>query len=611
MPVLPQSLWQYTGLGRASHVSVRASRVGASNILLTPEPRVDRPTLRLVRRANLPTGATPPAWTGVPIPVVPLQPEALGAWARTLTNPGAWGVTALLLRAASRNETSPDTAGKTTPSLTADERLVRFSRMASPTSRKLAGCFAAAPLRMPIMRVVQRAVLPDSENLHLAEVLLGNLLQPIPAASEDPDDLAFEFHPGVREALLDRQEISHSLEVYTTVTRWVSEHFGETLDFQAILENPDGFASLPITEKNRPFASIAAELLKRLGGRYARAADRLGHQIPPPQLNQDDDVPPVSRRRPFVARLNWLHLTDLHFGLNRQAPLWPRMFFDDLQRAHERTGPWSVVLFSGDLVQQGSRDEFQKLEEQVLAPLWEQMKQLGSEPQLLSVPGNHDLVRPDSKKPTAAPRQLLRKDGFQEISDELLGDPTCEYRHIIDKAFANYAEWWRRTPFRHLQVRDGLLPGEFSVTLDVDDVRIGVVGLNTTFLQLAGGDFQGRLAWDVRQFHAACTGDLHGDGPGWIRDHDLCLLMTHHGPEWLDKHSRDVVYPEINPAGRFLVHLFGHMHENVVRLSSSNGGGLPRLWQGNSLFGVEKFGDPPQYDRGHGYRPGQSRSKEI
>ena len=153
-------------------------------------------------------------------------------------------------------------------------------------------------------------------------------------------------------------------------------------------------------------------------------------------------------------------------------------------------------------------------------------------------------------------------------------------------------------------MRDGLLPGEFSVTLDMDDVRIGVVGLNTTFLQLAGGDFQGKLAWDVRQFHAACTGDAHGDGPGWVRDHDLCLLMTHQGPDWLDQHSRVDVYPEINPAGRFAVHLFGHMHENVVRGSSIGGGEMLWLWQGNSLFSLEIFGDPPRDDRRHGYSAG-------
>jgi hypothetical protein len=286
--------------------------------------------------------------------------------------------------------------------------------------------------------------------------------------------------------------------------------------------------------------------------------------------------------------------------------LWPNIkeaFFDDLRLMHERTGPWQIVLFSGDFVQRGSKDEFQKLEQQVLAPLWEQMKQLGSVPQLLAVPGNHDLVRPDSKKPTAALRQLLRKDGFQEISDDFFSDPAGEYRQIIDHAFANYAEWWRRTPYRHLQVRDGILPGEFSVTLDIDDMRIGVVGLNTTILQLTAGDYRGRLAWDLRQFHGACNGDEHGDGPGWVRDHDFCLLTTHQGPDWLDERSKDV-YSEINPAGRFAVHLFGHMHENVLRSSSEGGGEQLRLWQGNSLFGLEKFGDPPRDDRRHGYSVG-------
>jgi hypothetical protein len=121
---------------------------------------------------------------------------------------------------------------------------------------------------------------------------------------------------------------------------------------------------------------------------------------------------------------------------------------------------------------------------------------------------------------------------------------------------------------------------------------------------VAGGDYRERLEWDVQQFNAACTGDPSGDGPGWVRDHDLCLLMTHQGPEWLSRRSREDVYREINPAGRFAVHLFGHMHENVVRGSSVGGGRTLWQWQGSSLFSLEKFGDPPQMDRRHGYSAG-------
>jgi hypothetical protein len=308
-----------------------------------------------------------------------------------------------------------------------------------------------------------------------------------------------------------------------------------------------------------------------------------------------------------MKRFSWIHLSDLHFGLSGQPSLWPNVklaLFDDLPKLHDRTGPWHIVMFTGDLVQQGRKDEFAALETKVLGPLWERLKELGSQPTLLAVPGNHDLERPDSKKQPAGLRQLLRKDGFREIEEEFFSETPDEYRAIINNAFTNYVDWWNLTRYANPNVRQGLLPGEFSVTLEVDDVRIGVVGLNTTFLQLAGGDYEGRLAWNVQQFNAACTGDAHGDGPDWVRDHEVCLLIAHQGPEWLDNHSRENVYPEINPAGRFGIHLFGHMHENVVRGTSFGAGVMIRQWQGNSLFGLEKFGDPPRADRRHGYSAG-------
>jgi 3',5'-cyclic AMP phosphodiesterase CpdA len=112
-----------------------------------------------------------------------------------------------------------------------------------------------------------------------------------------------------------------------------------------------------------------------------------------------------------MANFNWLHLTDLHWGLDGQDSLWPNArtaFFDDLEKIHERSGPWNAVLFTGDFVQQGKREEFEQLEEKVLGPLWQHLDKLGSgKAQLLAVPGNHDLTRPDAKKPAPALKWLL------------------------------------------------------------------------------------------------------------------------------------------------------------------------------------------------------------
>src|SRR5689334_11472420 len=103
-----------------------------------------------------------------------------------------------------------------------------------------------------------------------------------------------------------------------------------------------------------------------------------------------------------MKAFNWLHLTDLHFGLTGQTSLWPnvrKVFFDDLVRVHERCGPFHAVLFTGDLTQTGHVDEFKGLEDTVLGPLWEKFRELGSKDvALLAVPGNHDLQRPELKK---------------------------------------------------------------------------------------------------------------------------------------------------------------------------------------------------------------------
>lgn len=313
-----------------------------------------------------------------------------------------------------------------------------------------------------------------------------------------------------------------------------------------------------------------------------------------------------------MSTFNWLHLTDLHLGLHGQAPLWPNVreaFLENISRLHDRAGPWHAVFFTGDLVQSGKSAEFKQLEDVIFGPLWERLTSLGSKDAvLLTVPGNHDLERPDTKKPSAAVRQLLRRDGFSEIADEFWSDPTCEYRKVINESFINYSAWSNdQTKRRQTTIQPGILPGDFSTTLkfrpnNSSEFSIGIAGLNTTFLQLTGGDYTERLSCDVRQINVACG----GDGAGWAKKHSACILLTHQGPSWLDKISRENSYVEINPAGRFSAHLFGHMHETAYR-STTYGGGKPiRHWQSSSLFGMEKYGEPPtSFLRQHGYSAGR------
>lgn len=307
-----------------------------------------------------------------------------------------------------------------------------------------------------------------------------------------------------------------------------------------------------------------------------------------------------------TTSFSWLHLTDFHYGLKGQDCLWPTLrepFLDSLGSLHDRCGPWDAVLFTGDLVQSGETAQFEKMQAEVFDPLWEKLREIGSgDAVLLAVPGNHDLYRPNPNEDNAAIDVLLEKDGFQRIEAKFWDQPAGAYRRVINDAFAAYSQWWNTAPHRPGTVKAGALPGDFSATLKCGDRHIGIVGLNTTFLQLAGGNYEGRLVWDARQIHAVCEGGVDT----WSKQHDVCLLLTHQGPNWLTPEARKQGESEIAPAGRFAALLFGHQHETDISYIRRGGSrNAVRLCQGCSVFGMEKFGDPPKLERAHGYTAGR------
>ena len=304
----------------------------------------------------------------------------------------------------------------------------------------------------------------------------------------------------------------------------------------------------------------------------------------------------------------WLYLTDLHFGLKGQGWLWPTLrqpFLDDLALLHAHCGPWDAVLFTGDLVQSGQSAQFQDMQDQVLGPLWEQLTRLGSgDAVLVAVPGNHDLFRPNAAEDNAAIDALLDPDQFPRIAAKFWDQPDGGYRRVINHAFAAWRDWWDGAPHRPPGIATGALPGDLALTLTKGERRIGLMGLNTAFLQLGADDYQGKLVWDPRQVQALCPDGIDR----WHADHDLCLLLTHQGPDWLTPGARALGDTEIAHAGRFALHLFGHMHEarsETVRRNANPE--AVRLWQGCSLFGMERFGEPPQLHRAHGYSASQVR----
>jgi hypothetical protein len=297
------------------------------------------------------------------------------------------------------------------------------------------------------------------------------------------------------------------------------------------------------------------------------------------------------------STLRILHLSDFHQGVGGQRILWPTVkskFFDDLAALAKQGPPWDLILFSGDLTQQGSTKDFAAFTT-TLSSIFEKLAELGSTPQLFAVPGNHDLIRPE---PTgAAVRALSHWKEDTELRSHFWSSSTNEYRALINRAFAPYTNW-RRNERRHLPVTEGILPGDVVASIPVGDHRVGLIGLNSAFLQLSGGDHEGNLDASVDQLLGLC-----GEDPAsWFDRHGLCLLVTHHPTKWLHPKAQTAFLNDIFDPTRIAMHIYGHMHEARQRSLALGGAAARNELQSPSLFGLENWSrNGVNAHRSHGY----------
>jgi predicted MPP superfamily phosphohydrolase/tetratricopeptide (TPR) repeat protein len=296
--------------------------------------------------------------------------------------------------------------------------------------------------------------------------------------------------------------------------------------------------------------------------------------------------------------VRWLHLSDLHMGMSQQHWMWPNfkgVFFDDLKRMHSRNGPWDLIVFSGDLTQRGTKEEFDELT-RALIEIWNILKELGSTPSLFVVPGNHDLIRPCSLDPSV--KVLTRWWEEEDIHKNFWESKDSPYKKVVTEAFQTYMDWLesiQKTNIKLLKAQEGLLPGDISAIFTKGDIRLGLVGLNSAWLQLGTKDYKGLLSVHPKQLLSV----TNNDPDKWCSKNQHNLLITHHPTAWLHSEALKLWNSEINTRTRFDVHLFGHMHEPTASSISEAGGRYKRTLQAASLFGLEMVND--SLNRIHGY----------
>ncbi len=262
--MLPKWLWKRTALGRASEVRLRGLTPGVSNQNLIAQEVSLWEELEEKK--------------GVKVPVFTLEEDKAKTWAQMLSGKSSvWSLGFLFKLDAPVQENSLFNLdyGK----LSAEERVQAFRVTASPMARKLGGLLAAAPvISLPVVRLIRAALLPECLQVNVAEVFLGGLLKPLSEikVENNPDEVLYEFMDGVRELLIDSMPTDRVLNVVDKVSEYVAERVGLSLeDFAAVLRGEKEVEDSGVVGEVGYFATVTAQVLRRLGGEYEKVAEEL------------------------------------------------------------------------------------------------------------------------------------------------------------------------------------------------------------------------------------------------------------------------------------------------------------------------------------------------
>jgi len=267
--------------------------------------------------------------------------------------------------------------------------------------------------------------------------------------------------------------------------------------------------------------------------------------------------------------------------------LWPQIrtqILKDLRRHLVEHGAIDLVVFSGDLTQMAKDEEFAAVLSD-LREFWAVFSEYEICPKLVVVPGNHDLTRP-----AADCSLLMAVENFRKrssVRDSLIKDDGSEYRKELNAAFSNYEDFiidLENSEIPLATTSRGIFPGDCAGVMEVNGLRVGIVGLSSAWSHLEQGDFKGKLEFSDLQVSAAVGGDIEK----WSYANNFNLLVTHHPKDWLNQDALKDFKNEVSPLGRFDAHLFGHMHELSTRSYGFGGQQVTREYQAASLFGSER-----------------------
>ena len=247
--------------------------------------------------------------------------------------------------------------------------------------------------------------------------------------------------------------------------------------------------------------------------------------------------------------VRWLHISDLHMreaeNAQRQAVL--SAMLEDIRNRSTTEGQFDFLVVTGDLAFSGQRSEY----ELVAEFLDELAASIGlSLGRIFCVPGNHDVQRERSKMCFRGARDALKNES--DVYGFLADDDERENLLLRQEDYRAFEMSFLGGREREC-TEDGL--GYVSI-VEVDDLRIAIMELNSSWLSEGGVSDEGKLLIGESQvMNAIDRAKVH-------RPH-VVLGLQHHPFDMLQRFDRRSVQRRMEEACHF-VHC-GHLHDPEVK----------------------------------------------
>ncbi|NEW60025.1 hypothetical protein GSY74_01900, partial [Sulfurovum sp. bin170] len=253
--MLPQRLWNGTKLIDASMGKMSSRKKFALNgqIVSRAEEILSREEEELPELVKIPL-----------LNFNPSSIEAYGKIMRSLPNNRIEG--ALFEAEDFRGEYQLE---KENNELDAEQRLRGFYKYASGEAKELLELLAVVPLSLPIVKLVQQKLLPQSTQEHLSEVFMSSIVD-----KEQKVDGFYKFskyedeEKGVREELIKKIGAKKAFQTIVKLSEVIQKQ-GGIFDFLAFVVDPASLKrSDEFSEIDREFARISVALLREMGEQY-------------------------------------------------------------------------------------------------------------------------------------------------------------------------------------------------------------------------------------------------------------------------------------------------------------------------------------------------------